>query len=146
MNSSIPGSIKLLIYNLPAQKPHRGRFHINNFTLNTITHLNDTRHKGSVSYNYRVCTCILFPRFLLMGLIRVAYAQRGPLISVALPLYIAKTEQRLCTEILVKVTLQFSLLFGTHSNAEVKYMDIKGKLYTYSLVIHVSKQRPRADV
>ena len=81
-----------------------------------------------------------------MELIHVACAQRGPLISVALPLHIAKTEQLLCTEILVKVTLQFSLLFGTQSNAEVKYMDIKGKLYTYSLVIDVPKQRPKADV
>ena len=81
-----------------------------------------------------------------MRLTRVACAQRGPLITVALPLDITKTEQRLCTEMLVKVTLQFSLLFGTHSNAEVKYMDIKGKIYTYSLVIDVPKQRPRADV
>ena len=81
-----------------------------------------------------------------MGLIRAACAQRGPLISVALPLHIAKTEQRLCTEILVKVTLQFSLLFGTHSNSEVKYMDIKVILYTKSLVIDFPKQRPRADL
>ena len=80
------------------------------------------------------------------GLIRVDCAQLGPLISVAVPLNIAKTEQRLCTEILVKVTLQFSLLFGTHRNTEVKYMDIKGKLYTYSFVIDFPKQRPRADV
>ena len=81
-----------------------------------------------------------------MGLIRVACAQRGPLISVALPLHIAKTEQRLRTEILVKVTLQFSLLFGTHSSAKIKYMDIKGILYTNSLVIDFPKQRPRGDV
>ena len=81
-----------------------------------------------------------------MELIRVACAQLGPLISVALPLHIARTEQRLCTEILVKVALQFSLLFGTHSNAEVQYMNIDGILYTNSLVIDFPKQRPRADV
>ena len=81
-----------------------------------------------------------------MELIRVDCAQQGPLISVALPLHIARTEQRFCTEILVKVTFQFLLLFGTHSNAEVKYMNIKGILYTNSLVIDFPKQRPRADV
>ena len=102
-------------------------------------------HNSKLAY-YRVSTCILFPRLLLMELIRVAFAQRGPLISVVLPLHIAKTEQRVCTEIPVKVTLQFSLLFRTHSNAEVKYMDIRGILYTNSLVIDFPKQRPRADV
>ena len=54
-----------------------------------------------------------------MELIRVTCAQRGPLISVVLSFHIAKREQRLCTESLIKVTMQFSLLFGTHSNAEV---------------------------
>lgn len=82
-----------------------------------------------------------------MGLIRVACAQRGPLISIALPLHIAKTEQHLRTKILVKVILQFSLFsFGTHSNAEVKYMDNKGILYSNSLVINFPKQRTRAGV
>ena len=78
------------------------------------------------------------------GLIRVVCAQRGPLISVALPLHIAKTEQRLCTLILVEVTLQFSLLFGTNSKAQVKHVDIKGKLYTNSLVIDFPKKQPIA--
>ena len=72
--------------------------------------LDYTRHDGSVSYNYRVCTYILLPSFLNCqnsGIIRVVCAQRGPLISVALPLHIAKTEKRWCSVILVKGTLQF---------------------------------------
>ena len=85
---------------------------------------------------------VFYSLVCFLRLTRVACAQRGPLISVALPLYIAKTEQRLCTEILVKVTLQFSLLFGTHSNGEVKYMDIKEILYTNSLVIDFPKDDP----
>ena len=72
--------------------------------------LDYTRHDGSVSYNYRVCTYILLPSFLNCqnsGIIRVVCAQRGPLISVVLPLHIAKTEKRWCSVILVKGTLQF---------------------------------------
>ena len=44
-------------------------------------------------------------------LLRIIYTQRGPLNSVVLPLHIAKAEQRLCTVILAKSTVQFSLLF-----------------------------------
>ena len=43
------------------------------------------------------------------------YAPRGLLPSVALPLHIAKAEERLRTVILVKVSVQFSLLFGEYS-------------------------------
>ena len=64
------------------------------------------------------------------------------MITVVLPLFIAKAEQRLCTVILVKVTVQFSLLFGTRSNVVVKCMDIQGKLYTNSLVVEFPKVDP----
>ena len=47
-----------------------------------------------------------------------------------LALHTAKAEQRLCTLILIKVTVQLSWLFATRSNVEVKYVDIKGILYT----------------
>lgn len=75
-------------------------------------------------------------------LIRVVYTQRGPLNSLVLPLHIAKAEQRLCTVILAKGTVQSSLLFGTRNSVEVKCMDIKGKLYTLSLVIDFPKDDP----
>ena len=73
------------------------------------------------------------------GLICVVYADRGPLISVVLPLHIFKIEQRLCTVILVKATVLLS--FGTRSDEEVKFRDITGKLYTNLPVIDF----PKAD-
>ena len=94
--------------------------------------LDYTRHEGNLSCNYCVCTWI-WPSFVSRqnsGLLRVVYVHQGPLISVVLALHIAKAEQRLCTLILIKVTVQLSLLFATRSNVEVKYMDIKGILYT----------------
>ena len=57
-------------------------------------------------------------------------AHQGPLNSVVLALHIAKAEQRLSTLILIKVTVQLSMIFATRSNVEVKYTDIKGILYT----------------
>ena len=48
----------------------------------------------------------------------------------------------LVAAILVKVTVQFSLLFGTSGNVEVKCMGIKGKLYINSLVIDFPKDDP----
>ena len=73
---------------------------------------------------------------------RSLYAKRGPLISLVLPLLIAKAEQCLCTVILVKVTAHFSMLFDTRINVEVKYIDTTEKLYTNSLVIDFPKDDP----
>ena len=99
--------------------------------------LDYTQHERGVFYNYRVCSCILLPALVSChnsGLICLVYAHQGPPISVVLNLHIAKAEQRLCIEILAKVTVQLSLLCGTRSNVEVEYKDIKRKLYTNSPV------------
>ena len=48
----------------------------------------------------------------------------------------------LVTVVLIKGTVQLSLLFGTRGNVEVKCMGIKGKLYINSLVIDFRKDDP----
>ena len=64
-------------------------------------------------------TCISFSHLFVARIrtnSRSLYAKRGPLISVVLPLLIAKAEQCFCTVILVNVTEYISLFFDTRSN------------------------------
>ena len=147
MNSSIPGSTTLLIYS--AHKPCSGRFDVSNFIFNASAcaklrlHVHGTRRECLLQLSrlhLYFITSFVFRQN--SGLIRVVYEHRGPLISVVLSLHIAKIEQRLCTVILVKVTVYLSLLFGIHSREEVKFMDITGKLYINLPVMDFPKDDP----
>ena len=85
-------------------------------------------------------TCISFSNLFLARIrtnSRSLHAKRGPLISVVLPVLIAKAEQCFC-----EVTAHFSLLFDTRSNVQVRSTDITEKLYTNSLVIDFPKDDP----
>ena len=73
----------------------------------------DKRREGSVSFNYFTVACVFFA--LLLWTNHILCTKKRLLLSVNVPRYIPKAEQRV-SDVIVRVTSRFSLLFGTRSN------------------------------
>ena len=70
----------------------------------------DKRREGSVFFNSFTADCVVFA--LLLWTNHILCTKKRLLLSVNIPRYIPKAEQRV-SDVIVRVTSRFSMLFGT---------------------------------